>query len=383
MTTPVAPQSPDLDPYAGLTLDDRSAQDFIDLAFQDAASKMPGWKPLAGATEVVLIENLSLIIGELVQRLNFVPIGVIKALLSQLYQIPRSLGTPSKASALFTLADTSAHVIPAGTRVAVLIAGASFMFTTDQDLNIAAGAGQGNVGISSVDNTDQLNGLTQGTVLQLVDSVSFVQTVALATTVSGGTVAEDDNAYLNRGAQVLRRLTSTLVTPDNFTAQALAQPNIYRATSVDNYDPAVGPVGSNAGHISVACLDPNGNPLATADKTALLAILQAQAAGNLGIHVIDPTITSVAVTATLVAVKGADTNTVKDAADAALRAYLSPKTWGWAGTVRINELVSLLDQVQGVDYVASVTVPAADLALGGAAPLASYDEATSITVTAQ
>jgi hypothetical protein len=493
VTTPVAPQSPDLTPYAGLTLDDRSPQDFIDLALQDALSKMPGYKPMQGSTEVVLIENLALIIGELVQRLNFVPLGVTKALLAQLYGLPRSLGTAAKASALFTLADTKAHVVPAGTRVGLSIAGTMFLFTTDQDLTIADGAGQGTVGISAVDFTDQVNGVAQGSVLQLVDSVAYVQTVTLATTLSGGTLPETDDAYLNRGAQVLRRLTSTLVTPDNFIAQALTEAYVFRATAVDNYDPTTlvtpdaptlgtattggtlaaatygyritqtggpgngetlpsaeativvpagtatnvvtvswptlpngskvnvygrtaggelllasgitatswtdtgsinpagalpvsnttgGTPGADPGNIAVACLDANGNPLAASDKNALLAVLQGQASANLAVHMIDPTITPVAVTATVVAIKGADTNAVMLAAEAALQAYLSPKTWPWAGTVRVNELISLLDQVQGVDYVVGVTAPAGDLALPGAAPLASYATPT-ITVNPQ
>lgn len=140
-----------------------------------------------------------------------------------------------------------------------------------------------------------------------------------------------------------------------------------------------GPVGAFPGHVTVAVYG-NGAFLPTADKDALETSMDASTASNLAVHVIDPTITTVDVTATVRADLGFDPAWVRTEAENALRQFLNPATWLWSGTVRINELISVLDQSLGVNYVEAITVPAADVALAGVAPLVQAGT-LNITVT--
>ena len=86
-------------------------------------------------------------------------------------------------------------------------------------------------------------------------------------------------------------------------------------------------------------------------------------------------------TATVVVAPGYTTAEVDAAVTAALEAFLSPDTWPWEATVRRNDLIALIEGVEGVAYLTAghPTTPAADVALSGAAPLA---DAGTINITA-
>jgi phage-related baseplate assembly protein len=121
--------------------------------------------------------------------------------------------------------------------------------------------------------------------------------------------------------------------------------------------------------ITVAVADADGLAVSSSIKQAVDAYLESLREVNFVVSVIDPTYTAISVTATLKAKAGVDPAAVDTAATAVLEDYLSPKTWPWRSTVRYNELISLLDRVDGVDYVVSITTPSADVALSGVASL--------------
>lgn len=375
--------SPDLSPYVDLTLYDKGVLDLINRAVSDAAAKLPGWIPREGNTEMVLIEEQALICAELIYAVNRVP-GAIVEILLQLFGITRSPGAPPTATVTFNLADAIGHELPAGTRVRLdLGAGIDpVVFTTDAAADAAVGVSTITTSVTGATNAARANGVGAPTALVMVDSVPWVNSAQLASTVANGLDPEGVSDWITRGTQMFSRLVTTLVLPAHFTAAALAQANVYRAFTVNNWDPtAGGGAGAAAnGHVTTAVLDPNGALLSGPAKTAIAAALAAAAEANLAVHVVDPTITAVAVTTTVAKLATADATTVQNAVIAAVQAYLSPKNWGWGATVRRNELLSLIDDVAGVDYVVSLTAPAADVALPGVAPLANAG-AVAVTVT--
>lgn len=369
--------SPDLRAYHRLTLFDRDARDLVERATADAVVKLPGWVPREGNTELVLIEALSLIIAELVFTVNRLPDAVVEVLM-RLYGIVRDEGAAPTATVTFNLADTLGHQIPAGTRLRLTPGGSidPVDFLTDTGLTIAAGSAAGTVAVTGQRNTADVNGTAIGVALELVDAVPYVNTVELATAVTGGADAETDDEWRDRAITRFGRLVETLVLPAHFTAAALEHATVFRATTIDNHDGT----NPNNGHVAVAVAAAGGAFLAAADKTALEDDLEARALASLDVHIIDPTITTVAVTATVKAAAGHTAATVEADVKAALNDYLNPDTWPWAATVRRFELVALIDGVDGVDYVVSLDAPAADVALSGLAPLADAGVLT-ITVT--
>lgn len=371
--------SPDVTPYVDLTLYDKDPQDIYAEAALNAQSYITDWVPREGNTEVVLMESLALEVAESVYALNRLPGAIMEALM-RLYGIDKDLGTPPTTTLTFTVGDTLGHEIPIGTRASLDIGGGvdPITFATDVGLIIPAGSTTGTVSATGDRNTDIFNNTPTGSAMELVDAVVFVESVILGSDVVGGVSPESDTDWLNRGAQRFQRLTEVLVLPKHFTERALEEVYVYRATTIDNYDPAVGPnPGDNAGNVTVAVYGTNG-PVDQTDKDALLAAMQDQIASNLTVHIVDPTVTPVDVTTNVVVEPGYLAATVQANVEAALNNYLSTSNWDWSSIVRRNSLIQVIGTSDGVAYVDTLDVPAADVNLPGVAPLA---EAGTITVT--
>jgi hypothetical protein len=89
----------------------------------------------------------------------------------------------------------------------------------------------------------------------------------------------------------------------------------------------------------------------------------------------------VAITASVTLASGFDEVITLQGVQDALRAYVNPLTWAWGGVIRRNEIISLVDRVDGVDYVVDVSVGGApgDYTIVGPAAL---PKAGTVTVTA-
>lgn len=372
--------SPDASPYVDLRLFDKDSQDVFTSALVNLQSYLPEWEPREGHTEVLLMESLALEVSETVFAINRVPGAVVEVLL-RLYGIERDLGTAPTTTLTFTLSDTTGHDLPAGVRAALILPGGEdpVVFTTTEPLTIPAGADTGSVAAVGDRNTAAANGTITATALDLLDAIVFVERVTVGSTVTGGADAEDDEAWFSRGILRFSRLVETLVLPRHFVAAALERPEVSRAFAVDNYDPAqAGAPGSHAGHVTTAVLG-DGAVLSPAQRETIRAVFDMQAQANLAVHIIDPTITPVDVSATVVAKPGFSETQVRANCIAALTSFLSPQLWPWSATVYRNELIALLDTVEGVQRVDTISTPGGDVALTGVAPLATLG-AVTITV---
>lgn len=382
-----APVSPDLVPYVDLTLDDRDPQDLVDLALADFTAKTgedATWPE--GSAEALLVEALALEDAEVIYAINRLPATIFLIVMRALFHIERDEGAPAFGPVEVTAVDNAGHLVPAGTQFSAPLAGGEVVvFTVDADIAIPAGLLAG-AGTATADTSGVAgNGFAVDAELALLSPLSFVDHVAFTAASAGGRDRELDAAFLTRVAQLGRTLTIVLANPAQFARYALAQPGVFRAMAINAYDPAVGPVGANGGHVTVAVLDAAGAVLSAPAKAALEALLEARASADLAVHIIDPTITDVTVTATVHVAAGYDPVVVGDAVRAALADYLSPLTWLWGAVVRRNDLIALMEDVEGVDFVTAghPTAPAADLALAGAAPLARFNAGASVITAVQ
>lgn len=368
--------SPDAIPLQELTLYDRDADDLVARAKLDLTTKLPGLVLHTGRTEVALLEAEALIAVERIFAINRLPtaMAIIQA---RLAGVVRSEGAYATATATFTLSDTLGHTVPAGSRVRLDTGTDVVVFATDADLVVAAGARTATVAITATGVGTGANGATVATALELLDSLFFVETVTLATSPTGGADPEGVTEWLTRAGQRFARLTSVLVLPSHFLAAALEDVRVRRAFVIDKWDATI--PGYALGHVTVAVSGAGGVALSAAVKAEILAALSALTRADLAVHVVDPTITTVAVTATVVAKAAFTAAAVIANVTAALTAYLSPDTWMWGSTVYRNELLSLIDATEGVERVVSITVPAADVSLSGVAPLAQVG-AGAVTV---
>lgn len=371
-------------------LEDVDAQELVERALELAATRLPGWEPREGNTEVVAIEALALEADELVFRINRLPGAIVEALL-RLYGLERDQGTPPTADVLFVVSDADGHTVPAGTSVLVELSTAedALELTTDRDLVVPAGSSSAVVEVTGTEPTDRGNGVDAGTVLEVLDAVPFVERAELATDLGGGAPLEDGPTFLDRGSRRLQRLVTTLVLPEHFVAAVLEDPRVGRATAVDLYDPGqAGQPGDHAGHVTVAVADTAGTALTVTVRDELDATLEEQAQANLAVHVVDPDLTTIDVEVTVTRRRGYDPAAVEGRIGDATLAYLDPSAWPWDDVVRRFELVALVDGVEGVSHVDEVRLATSggalatdDVALPGIAPLAQLGVLT-VTVAA-
>lgn len=375
--------SPDVAAYVGLELVDLDAQQLIEQALASAATKFVGWTPREGNTEVVLIEELAALVEEDAYGLNRIPDAVVERVLL-LMQLTRDLGAPATATVTFTAGDTAGYTIPAGTALRIDTTGVDDVdVTTNTALTITAGQTTGTVAVTARTVGTANNGVPAGTRLEVLDSVSGISSAVLATGLAGGRDPEDGDAFLARAAPRLATLTTTLARAQDVEAYVIATyPAVTRVKVLDLYDantPQVDPGGS-PGYTTIAVAGPGGTAIPGATLTAIDNDVTNRVVAGLNVTVTNANVTPIDVTITVLALPGQTASTVQANVIAALSTYLNPDAWDWGRLVRRNELIARADTAAGVDTVLSVTIPANDLTLTGAAPLA---KAGTITVTVQ
>lgn len=373
--------SPDLTPYVDLRVYDRDPQDIFDSAITSLQVALPNWVPREGNTEVLLLEALAQQVAEAAYAINRLPDGVVEVVL-QLYGIERSVGVAPTAQVRFATVAAQGYVVPAGTAVRLPAAASATLvtFTTDTDLAVPSGSFTGVVAATGDSFTSAANGQPAGLVLDVLDSLLYVESATLAADVTGGVDPEDDDMYLTRGTQRFGRLSETLVLPAHFVSAALEESYVVRAYAVDNYDPGqAGAPGSAPGHLTLAVYG-EGAPVSAAQRQELLDKLRPLTFGPLTVHIIDPVVTVQDVAVTVRRSPSFSDADVVTSVNVALGTLLSTGTWGWANSVRRNDIISVVGAADGVDYVVAVTTPAADVALPGAANLV---RAGAITVSVQ
>jgi len=382
MSSPNVLPVPDLTGYVDLRIFDVSDQEMVNTALANLQLNLPGWVPNEANTEVVILEALALQMAEGIVAVNRLPGAVVVAVL-KLMGIEPDYGNPPNATATITFGDTLGHTIPGGTRVALTLSDGSIVIFLVEPPGVTVDPGDDS-GVASLIGdvfTASANGTPIGTALNMVDNLTFVDSVVLATAVADGRDPETVDEYRDRGVARLSRLSDALVVPRHFTAAALEDPDVAAALTIDNLNPIVGHVeGDDPGHVTVAVLGEGGALLSGAAKTALEASMEEDAVAILEVHVIDATIITVPVATTVVKVAGTDSAAVQASVQDAVAAYLDPLTWQFGSTIYLNEMISLIDRVDGVDRVTTVTINgvAANFALTG---IAAVPDAGTVTVT--
>lgn len=366
--------NPDLSSYIDLTLVDLDSQDLFDAALLLARTTFPEWQPREGNIEVVLMEVLAEMVNETVFAINRLPGAMTEVFLS-MYGIERDAGLPPVVELKFFMNGIAGYTIPAGASVSI---GTDpelepVIFETDSELVIPPGDNTGVVSATATTNTAEVNGVAADTLVETNEMLIYVDYIKTNNVVSGGRDEEDDDSYLSRGVQRFQRLTDTLMLPKHFTAAALEQEFVEMATTLDNYNPSGdgdnnGPVGNDVGHVTVAVYG-DGENVSTLNKAILQDYFDTNSLAALTVHIINPTITSIPVTATVVFEDAVDIIEVTGAINDALTEYLKPVNWNWSSLVRRNSLISIITNVPGVDFVQTLTAPASDVTLTGVAPL--------------
>lgn len=384
MSAPLNRPPTDLGNYVDLRIYDPPSQELVDAMITMYGISNPGWIAREGNTEILLMEAIALAVAENVVAINRLPGAVVEAIL-QLAGVAKDFGAPAVTTATINVADGLGYTIPTGTRFYLQLAnGTTIVFLAmSPDTQIAPGDTSAVVNLISQINTAAANGVAAGARLVLADQLNMVQSIFLASVVSGGRDPETDAQWRDRGVARLQRLSDTLVVPTQFNAFIDEDPRIGRVMTVDLWDGSVGSPndpGDDPGHVTCCVLDPTGLPLPTGDLTDLENQAQAKSAAMLDVHVINATLDSIDIVTTIRTLPGYTPATVAAAVVATLRDYVDPLTWAVGGVLRHNEFVSVIDQVAGVDWVDTVTLNTSSGDITASSPKA-LPQADTVTVT--
>jgi hypothetical protein len=360
-----------------------------DLLAQDAfaylADRIPGWVPGDGNLDTWIIEACARMAAEVRDVAANVPTAIFRFFGQSVVGIPARDATPATADSTWQMRDASGWTIPAGTLVGLRDAGGELVaFETGDDVVVPAGeavTSTGAIPLTAVVAGAAASGLAGP--VELLDALEYVDTVALTGTTSGGSDAEADVDYLDRLTSELRLLSPRPILARDFAVLAQRIAGVGRAVALDGYNPA-DETFDNERTLAVVVADLAGEPVSTAIRNQVHALLQAEREVNFAVTVIDPTYTTIAVAFTATAYPGVDPVDVEARAVQAVRDYLSPASWGTPDTgerdregwindkvVRYLEVAEQIGRVEGLHWIGDLTVDGAkiDVTLGGAAPL--------------
>jgi hypothetical protein len=371
--------SPDLKKYVDLTVYDEDPVELMNEILGAARGLLPNWRPEAGQIETVLSEAFAIRSASLANSINRVPAATTEVLL-QLFGLTRSDGAKATATLTitFTDSDTFERTLDAGTEFLFLdaVTGISYTFALDSAFTLN-GSLSGTAAVTAVDVGAAYNVAASGKSLTLISAnATFFESAVFSTNASGGTDAETDDEYFDRGVNLLASYTSAATTATQIKYYVGANKTYAKRVEVFNRrryrdrDTTADDYGTHDGAVLVAIASTVSNPASAAAEVAAtssnLADLHSSLAdrtpSGLIVDVMSAELAEIDVTASVVKKSGFAGSDVSTAIETALKAYLNANTWNWStNTVRRNEVIALIDSVDGVDYVESLTMDASTL----------------------
>lgn len=336
----------------GVTVDDRDPQAIFDAMIAAVQARNRAWVPHNAALEVQLLEAFAIAASDWIYASNRTLGALVETVLA-LFGVQRDPGAPGQGVLTLTFDGTPTLTIAAGTEF-LADAGITLLARSDTVVTSASQLVAVEEAIPGAAAT-----IPAGASLSPAAGIPRLSACTLTTSTSGGRPAEDDQAYLARVATRLRRVTSSLVTVTDFTAAALEDPRVGRATAINRWNPATS--SYTDGHMTVA-LHGKGAALDTATLDSINAGLDAASLAILTVHTIPAVLVPVTVTAGISVAAGYDATGTIDAAAAVLNDWLGWANTGWGQTITPTAIEAVLGNVPGV-AAPLVTAPTGDITL--------------------
>jgi hypothetical protein len=361
-------------------------------AIEAIQAQWPDWFPADGNLETVMINAFARMAADLSTLAADVPIEIFKQFGATVVGVPPLAAIEATGESTWTMTDNAGYTITEGTQVGIPLAGDQLIgFEVLEDVVVPPGStttAAGEVILQALEPGIAGNGLLDAPQL-LTLTLDYVTGIALTAPTHGGEDAEDEDAYLNRLTNELRLLTPRPIIPVDFAVLVLNLAGVGRTLAIDGYNPADNTY-NNERMVTVALVDPQGEPVGAPLLAAAEALLEAKREINFVVNAINPTYTEIDATAAVKVYPNFDPATVEANVVAALTAYLDPANWGKPtfgdpGTnggwllqtkVRYNEIVTVIENTPGVDYIETLTIGihlgamgTANLDLAGVAPL--------------
>ena len=361
----------------------------ISAAIFDAMTvRSPGWIAHDSNLDVWLIEEFSTIAAEIRQEALNVPQAIYQTYGEEVLGIPVRPPAPAQGTSTWTAQDQQGYTIPAGTQLTLSRTGDDqVVFEVTATSYVEPGTNMvTGVPITAVDDGTAGNDLSGPG--EVIDPLTWVTSIEVSDPTALGDDGQELADYLDDLVMLMRVVALRPILPWDYAILALRIPGVERAIAMDGYEPLDGTWG-HARQVTLIVTDAAGEPCTQATKDAVKDTLEQLREVNFIVNVIDANYDPVDVTFEVTAFAEQEPQIVNDLCVQAIIDALAPSNFrlgttspairagevippqisGTPGrqTLRINDLIGLLDRQRGVDWVDGVTIDggAVDVVLPG------------------
>jgi len=344
-------------------------------AYAYIQDRSPAWAPHDANLDTWILQAVASQASDLRELATDVPDAIFRYFGATILGIPPQDATTAIVTSTWTAIDVLGHLIPGGTLVGIRDnAGVLRGFRTLNDISIIPGLSmtdEGEVTLIADEAGLASDGIGGEDIeAEIIDPLEFVNTVILNGLTAGGADAEGLDDYTTRLSEYMRGLSTRPITAEDWSRFIINYPGVYRGLALDGYNPA-DDTYFNDKYVTLVGLDQFGLDLPTLVKQDLDDYAQSQREVNFIVEVIDASRTVIDVQFEAKCISRFSTTLVESDAIANVTAYLSPATWGidpsiitsgaatsWIETqfVRYNNVLQVIENTQGIDYVSSLTI---------------------------
>jgi Baseplate J-like protein len=365
---------------------DATPEEILATAYSYIKGLSPQWLENDANLDTWILQAMASEMSDVRELARDVPDTIFQYFGQSVLGFPAIDAVSATVNSTWTAINNAGYTIPAGTQVAIQDAlGNQQAFQTVVDIVIPAGnttTATGAVLLEALQAGAAGSGLGgAGTQIKLLDTLVWVNTVTLTGATSGGLDAETSTQYNDRLATHLLLLSTRPILANDFSIKALEVPGVYRAVTIDGYNPAGGGTYNNERMVTVAAVDVNGSNVSSGIKSQIQTLLDANRELNFVVWTMDPTRSAVDVNFTAKTFVGYDAATAAANAVASIQQYLNAATWGidpassdtggiqtWVdkNVVRYSEVAQQISNADGIDYWTSLTMRLAPAAFAAA-----------------
>jgi hypothetical protein len=341
-----------------ITADARALADEA-LAFLEAV--VPGYTANPANLEVILIEAIGRMAEQIARPASRMSAAAAARLGESMYRFPRATATRATGAITVNLSSNpTGRTLPEGTLIRV----DDVTFETATAVDFGAGtvaSTPGSVAIVALDAGTQGNALV-GQSVRVAEPMTWVESVSLFGTTSGGTDEQTPEDYLDALRDHLSLSAPRPIVAEDFAAFARSVPGVWRAAAVDNFIPPA--TYDVARAVAVSMIDETGEAVPSLVRDTVGTLLESSREANFIVSVVDPTYNPIDVIASVAIRRGFDTATALENVRQVIRNIYNPATYGrpfgvesadrvWNDepTLRWSDLIAAIDFAEGVDFV--------------------------------
>jgi hypothetical protein len=371
--------SPDTRAYVDLTVFDDNPIEVLNEILSAGRALLPEWTPAVGQIETVLAEAIAYRSSELAAAINRIPDATTEVLL-QLFGLTRDNGTA--ATATISIEFNAAGSLPQGTEILYVdaVTEQAYNFSLDADVSRTGGGTTTGVAVTAVSVGTQYNIGVSGSNAVVIAPSTVVESIVFTSDSAGGKNEETDAEFFNRATTLLASYTTATTTSTQIKYYVSANKTyanrveVYDRRRYRNRDTQGTDYSLHDGAILVAVASTVSTPasavaelpVSAANLSDLYTSLEARTPSGLTIDVMSAELVDIDVTVDVKAVSGANTSTLRTALENAVKAYFDPNVWPFnTQRVRYNDVVTLLENVTGVDYIQDLKLNASTLLPSG------------------